>query len=164
VTALPPDDCSRLLRRGARRDYQHRLAVRIEGRRISLILAPGRLRRGQNPMMWLLRFEGELTPVSTGTRVQGVIMVNRRLESALALPGVLTGLCAAAGLVLGVGFVSILAGILLALLASYYVLFRRIITGQSSDLLRWLYESLMLPQGWTPLPDQGVEASGLKNT
>ncbi|MBI5958627.1 MAG: hypothetical protein HY866_07830 [Chloroflexi bacterium] len=148
VTALPVEDCARLLRHGARQAYRHRLAVRLDGEKLSLILISGPLPRGQNPLLWLLRFEGDLTPVSTGTRVQGVIIHNKQLESALIAPGVITGLCGGVGIALEITFVSILAGILLALSAGYYFYWRRLTQQQGSELLHWLYESLMLPQGW----------------
>jgi hypothetical protein len=147
VTALPVDDCLRLLKRGARRTAERRLLVQLKGDALSVEWAALRVRRGQAPLLWLLRFEGDLTPVSTGTRVRGSVVHNTRLESLLIVPGLITVLCCGLGIALEVQFVSILSVILLILFATYYGLYRHLLSRQAHDLLRWVYEWLTVPQG-----------------
>lgn len=147
VTALPVDDCLRLLTRGARRTAERRLLVQLKGDALVVEWAALRVRRGQAPLLWLLRFEGDLTPVSTGTRVRGGVVRNRALESLLAVPGLVAALCGVLGIALDVPFVAILSAIFLTLFATYYVQYRHLLNRQAHDLLRWVYEWLTVPQG-----------------
>lgn len=147
VTALPVDECFRLLKHGARRTAERRLSICLDGERLRIESVAGRIRRGQTPPLWLFRFEGELTTVTTGTRVCGAVVRNTALDSVLSVPGIVTLLCAVSGIVLKVMFVSILSTILLALFGVFYWRYTRLLNQQAQDLLRWIYEWLTVPQG-----------------
>jgi len=147
VTALAVDDCLRLLKRGARRMAERRLLVQLKGDVLRVEWAALRIRRGQAPLLWLFRFEGDLTPVRTGTRVRGSVVHNMKLESLMVIPGLITALCGGLGIALDVQYVPILAAILLILFTTYYALYRHLLNQQAHDLLRWVYEWLTVPQG-----------------
>jgi hypothetical protein len=98
--------------------------------------------------LWLLRFEGSLTPISVGTRVHGVVVRNNRLEGGLAVVGILTAALSVLGIALSVPFIGSLSLILLILFAAYYVHYQKLLNQQAHDLRQWVYEWLTVPQGW----------------
>lgn len=148
VTVLSVDDCVSSLQRGAAGRVEPRLSVRLKDGRIFIESLVGHARRGQPSPLWLLRFEGSLTPVSVGTRVHGVVVRNNRLESGLAAVGIVTAALAVLGIALSVPFIGALSVILLILFAAYYVRYQKLLNQQAADLRQWVYEWLTVPQGW----------------
>jgi hypothetical protein len=72
---------------------------------------------------------------------------NKVLESVLAVPGIVTGVFCVLGIALNVPFVAVLSPILLVMLAGFYVYYQRLLARQAHDLMRWLQEWLLVPQG-----------------
>jgi hypothetical protein len=148
VTVLSVDDCVRSLKHGAARTVEQWLSVRLKDGRILVESLAGRNHRGQPSQLWLLRFEGSLTPISVGTRVHGVVVRNNRLEGGLAVVGILTAALSVLGIALSVPFIGSLSVILLILFAAYYVHYQKLLNQQAHDLRQWVYEWLTVPQGW----------------
>jgi len=148
VTVLSVDDCVRSLKHGAARHVEQRLSVRLTDGRLFIESLAGHARRGQSSQLWLLRFEGSLTPVSVGTRVHGVVVRNNRLEGGLAAAGMVTAALSVVGIALSLPFVGILSVFLLILFAAYYVHYQKLANQQATDLRQWVYEWLTIPQGW----------------
>jgi hypothetical protein len=147
VTPLPLADCLKAIRRGAARITDQRLAVHIDGDRVRVVCATQRRRDGQAAGIWLFRFQGHLTPTDIGTHVEGIVVRNKVLDSLLALPGIITGVFCVLGIALAVPFVAALSLILLVLLAGFYVYYQRLLTRQTCDLVNWVQEWLLIPQG-----------------
>jgi len=148
VTALSVDDCVNTLRHGAARTVEQWLSVRLKDGRVFVESLAGRNRRGQPSQLWLLRFEGHLTPVSVGTRVHGVVVRNSKLEGGLAVVGIVTAALSVLGIALSVPFIGVLSVFLLILFAAYYVRYQKLLNQQAHDLRQWVYEWLTVPQGW----------------
>ena len=150
ITALSIEDCIRTLKGCARQADTQRLKVRIDGRRIWVESAGEAPRHGRTPT-WLFRFEGSLTPTPAGTHVHGAVVRNRQLENGLAVMGIAAVAFGTLGIAYtlaapGAGeFILLLALPLLALFATYYLNYRRLLRQQVHDLARWLYEWLTLP-------------------
>ena len=147
VTPLPLDDCLKALKRGAARTTDQRLAVHIDGDHVRIVCTTQRRRDGQAAGIWLFRFQGHLTPTGIGTHVEGIVVRNLYLDSLLAVPGIITGVFCVLGIALAVPFVAALSLILLVLLAGFYVYYQRLLTRQASDLVNWVQEWLLIPQG-----------------
>jgi hypothetical protein len=148
VTVLSVDDCVRSLKRAAAGNAEQRLSVRLNDGRIFIESLIGHTRRGQPSQLWLLRFEGSLTPVSVGTRVHGEVVRNNKLEGSLAAVGIVTAVLSVLGIALSVPFIGALSVILLILFAAYYVRYQKLLNQQATDLRQWVYEWLTIPQGW----------------
>jgi hypothetical protein len=147
VTPLPLADCLKAIRRGAAGTTDQRLAVHIDGDHVRIVCATQRRRDGQAAGIWLFRFQGHLTPTGIGTHVEGIVVRNLYLDSLLALPGIITGVFCMLGIALAVPFVAGLSLILLVLLAGFYVYYQRLLTHQTCDLINWVQEWLLIPQG-----------------
>lgn len=147
VTALSADDCVMALRDAARRCEQP-LLVRSDDGRVVIDLVAQVVPRGQRPLLWLVRFEGVLTPVGVGTHVQGVVVRNRALEGVLVVLGIATVAFCVTGVGLSMPFVAALSALLLALFVAFYALYQRRLYRQSRVFLRWLHDCLIIPQGW----------------
>ena len=147
VTPLPLPDCLKALKRGAAHTTDQRLAVHIDGGRLLIVCATQRRRDGQAAGIWLFRFQGYLTQTSIGTHVEGIVVRNLVLDSLLALPGITTGVFCILGIALDVPFVAMLSLILLVLLAGFYVYYHKLLTRQACDLVNWVQEWLLVPQG-----------------
>jgi hypothetical protein len=147
VTPLSLSDCLNALQDGAAQITEQRLSVRADGGRVQIVSSTQRGRDGQAAGIWLFRFQGDLTTTGIGTHVAGVIVRNKYLESLLALPGLITGLFCVLGIALAVPFVATLSLILLIMLAGFYVIFQRLLTRQAHDLLNWVQDWLLVPQG-----------------
>jgi hypothetical protein len=148
VTVLSVDDCVSSLERGAVGTVEQWLSVRLKDGRIFIESLAGQNHRGQSSQLWLLRFEGTLTPVSVGTRVHGVVVRNNRLEGGLAGVGIVTAVLSVLGIALSVPFIGTLSVFLLVLFAAYYVRYQKLLTQRDHDLRQWIYECLIAPQGW----------------
>jgi hypothetical protein len=147
VTPLSLEDCLKSLKRGAARTTDQCLAVHIDGSRVRIVCGTQRGRGGQAAGMWLFRFQGCLTQISIGTHVEGIVVRNKYLEGLLALPGIITGVFCVLGIALAVPFVAALSLILLVMLAGFYVYYQKLLTHQAHDLLNWIQEWLLVPQG-----------------
>lgn len=144
VSALSVGECLRCLRQETRFAGQ-RVCVRQEGER--LLVEVGWLQQCDEEQagLWLLRFDGVLTPVSAGTHIYGPVMRNGTLEMLLTIPGVITAVFAVLGIALAVPFVAALSVILLGLFAAYYVAFQKLLNQQAHGLARWLVACLTQP-------------------
>ncbi len=147
VTPLPLADCLKAIKRGAAHTTDQRLAVRIDSGRLLIVCATQRGRDGQAAGIWLFRFQGYLTQTNIGTHVEGIVVRNLVLDSLLALPGIVTGIFSVLGIVLAMPFVAMLSFILLVLLAGFYVYYHKLLTRQACDLVNWVHEWLLIPQG-----------------
>jgi hypothetical protein len=147
VTPLPLEDCLSVLRRHTARITDQRLSVYTDAHRVRIVSSTQRRRDGQAAGIWLFRFEGSVTPTAIGTHVEGIVVRNKVLESVLAVPGIVTGVFCVLGIALNVPFVAVLSPILLVMLAGFYVYYQRLLARQAHDLMRWLQEWLLVPQG-----------------
>lgn len=147
VTPLPLEDCLKALKRCAAQNTVQRLSVHAEDGQVLIVSSTQRGRDGQAAGLWLFRFQGCITPTDIGTHVEGFIVRNRVLESVLAVPGIVTGLFGVVGIALNVPFVAVLSPILLVMLAGFYGYFQTLVRRQADDLMRWLPEWLLVPQG-----------------
>jgi len=147
VTPLPLEHCLHALKHGAKHSPNHFLAVRVEGQRVLIVRSTLRRRDGQAAGIWLFRFQGSLTSTDIGTHVQGVVVRNRYLESVLAVPGIITGVFCVLGITLAVPFVATFSLFLLLMLAGFYVTYQRLLNRQAHDLVHWMQEWLLIPQG-----------------
>ncbi len=147
VTALPVDESIRCLKRNIRRLKGQRIFVRQEDKRLLIESGWHAGNANEPPGLWLCRFEGELTPVSVGTRVHGRVVRNGRLELLLTLPGLITSVFAVLGIALNVLFVAALSAMMLALFMAYYVYFQKLLGRQARELSQWVFASLTVPEG-----------------
>lgn len=147
VTPLPLENCLKALKRGAAHTTDQRLTVHIDGDHVWIVCATQRSRDGHTAGIWLFRFQGTCTATPIGTHVEGIVVRNKYLEGVLALPGIITGVFCVLGIALAVPFVAALSLILLILLAGFYVVYQRLLTRQAHDLVNWIQEWLLVPQG-----------------
>jgi len=144
VTALAVDECARSLANVPRRFGGQQLSVRVRGVHVLVETGWQRGSAEETPGLWLLRFEGVLVAESAGTRVVGQVVRNSTLETLLTVPGLITSAFAVLGIALAVPFVAILSVILLALFATYYVYFQKLLSRQAHDLAYWVVARLMV--------------------
>ncbi len=138
VAALPVSECMRRLRSESLRFAGQRLCVRQTGQRLLVEVGWQQQCDDEQAGLWLLRFDGMLTPVSGGTHVCGPVVRNGTLEMLLTIPGLITAVFAVLGIALAVPFIAALSVILLGLFAAYYVTFQKLLNRLAHDLARWL--------------------------